>query len=119
MRLRIADCGLRIITTVISATKYGLLCFEQASIMRIRNPSALIRNSILLATTFMFGCANGANPAEPAAENPPAHKADQGEKAEQAKMTTAFDGERAFNHVKAQVELGPRPAGSPAIEKTR
>src|SRR5262249_2547631 len=35
------------------------------------------------------------------------------------KMTTLFDAERAFNHVKAQVEFGPRPAGSAALEKTR
>ncbi len=91
MRLRIADCGLRV----------------------IRNPM------LLLATMFMFACANGANPSKPAVENSPAHRADQGDKTDKAKKTTAFDGERAFNHVKAQVELGPRPAGSPAIEKTR
>jgi hypothetical protein len=35
------------------------------------------------------------------------------------KQTTAFDGERAFAHVKKQVEFGPRPAGSAALEKTR
>lgn len=33
--------------------------------------------------------------------------------------TTAFDGARAFNHVKAQVAFGPHPAGSAAIEKVR
>ncbi|MFN0083830.1 MAG: M28 family peptidase [Blastocatellia bacterium] len=33
--------------------------------------------------------------------------------------TTRFEAERAFNHVKAQVEFGPRPAGSPALEKAR
>ena len=86
----------------------------------IRNPQSAIRNpALLLATTFMLACANGGNPAKPAVENSPAHKADQGDKSDKAKKTTAFDGERAFNHVKAQVELGPRPAGSPAIEKTR
>ena len=30
-----------------------------------------------------------------------------------------FDGPRAFADLKAMVEIGPRPAGSPAIEKTR
>jgi len=30
-----------------------------------------------------------------------------------------FDGARAFADLKAMVEIGPRPAGSPAIEKTR
>ncbi len=31
----------------------------------------------------------------------------------------AFDGNRAFTHVRAMVALGPRPAGSEALEKTR
>jgi hypothetical protein len=37
----------------------------------------------------------------------------------EAQKTTAFDAERAFKHVKAQVEFGPRPAGSEALAKTR
>jgi Peptidase family M28 len=35
------------------------------------------------------------------------------------KTTTDFDGERAFEHVRKQVEFGPRPAGSAELEKTR
>ena len=31
----------------------------------------------------------------------------------------AFDGARAFEDLRRMVEIGPRPAGSPAIEKTR
>ena len=31
----------------------------------------------------------------------------------------SFSGDRAFSHVKQIVELGPRPIGSPALEKTR
>lgn len=31
----------------------------------------------------------------------------------------AFDGERAFEHVRRQVEIGPRPAGSAELAKTR
>jgi len=30
-----------------------------------------------------------------------------------------FDGARAFNDLRAMVEIGPRPSGTPAIEKTR
>ena len=30
-----------------------------------------------------------------------------------------FDGARAFEDLKAMVALGPRPAGSPALEKNR
>jgi Zn-dependent M28 family amino/carboxypeptidase len=66
----------------------------------------------------MFACANDAGSSKPSVENTPAQKAGAvGE--DKTKKTTAFDGERAFNHVKAQVEFGPRPPGSPAIEKTR
>jgi len=33
--------------------------------------------------------------------------------------TVAFDGQRAFEHVRRQVEFGPRPAGSAELAKTR
>ena len=102
MRLRIADFGLRI-------SDCGLRNFRPRSV--IRNPL------LLLATAFMFACANGANSDKPTAENTPAANANQN--ADKVKTTTDFDGERAYNHVKAQVEFGPRPAGSAAIEKTR
>jgi Zn-dependent M28 family amino/carboxypeptidase len=32
---------------------------------------------------------------------------------------TAFDGSRAYDHLRQVVSFGPRPAGSPAIERTR
>ena len=34
-------------------------------------------------------------------------------------QTPKFDGARAFADLKAMVDIGPRPSGSPAIEKTR
>jgi glutaminyl-peptide cyclotransferase len=90
----------------------------------IRNPQSAIKKSairnltLLIVASLLFACANGAGSSKPAVENTPAPKTGaEGE--EKTKKTTAFDGERAFNHVKAQVEFGPRPAGSPAIEKTR
>src|SRR5215510_5547386 len=30
-----------------------------------------------------------------------------------------FDGDRAFEHVRKQVQFGPRPPGSPELEKAR
>jgi peptidase M28-like protein len=36
-----------------------------------------------------------------------------------AKSNSDFDGDRAFEHVRKQVEFGPRPAGSAELEKTR
>ncbi|HET9478066.1 MAG TPA: M28 family peptidase [Pyrinomonadaceae bacterium] len=34
-------------------------------------------------------------------------------------IPTAFNGERAMDHARKQVEFGPRPPSSPALEKTR
>src|SRR5262245_44109337 len=34
-------------------------------------------------------------------------------------IPTAFNGERAMEHVRKQIEFGPRPPGSPQLEKTR
>lgn len=43
-----------------------------------------------------------------------------GKSSEEASLKpTDFSGERAFEHVRKQVEFGPRPAGSPAIKKLR
>lgn len=39
--------------------------------------------------------------------------------AETQTKTTEFDAARAYEHVKAQIDLGPRPAGSPANAKLR
>ena len=34
-------------------------------------------------------------------------------------IPTAFNGERAMDHVRKQIDFGPRPPGSPQLEKTR
>src|SRR5918992_2258416 len=34
-------------------------------------------------------------------------------------IPSAFNGERALAHVRKQIEFGPRPPGSPQLEKTR
>ena len=34
-------------------------------------------------------------------------------------IPTAFNGQRALDHVRKQIEFGPRPPGSPQLEKTR
>lgn len=36
-----------------------------------------------------------------------------------APIPTAFNGERAMDHVRQQIEFGPRPPSSPELEKTR
>ncbi|MGH9844262.1 MAG: M28 family peptidase [Blastocatellia bacterium] len=69
---------------------------------------------LILIATFATACSDPAVRTQPAAS--PAPTVEPQKKSE---TTTAFDGERALNHVKVQVEFGPRPAGSPALEKTR
>jgi len=69
--------------------------------------------AIFFLTATLLACQNNSSSPRPVAESAPAASPANG------KQASAFDGERAFNHVKAQVAFGPRPAGSAAIEKTR
>ena len=71
---------------------------------------------LILIVTFATACSDGQATTKPAAVTTTTAPV---EPEKTKKTTTAFDGERAFNHVKAQIGFGPRPAGSPAIEKTR
>lgn len=65
-----------------------------------------------LLAGFLLACSGGSTPINPPADAP-------SPTVEAKSKTTAFDGARAFEHVKKQVEFGPRPAGSEAVEKTR
>src|SRR5262245_11791350 len=85
--------------------------------MRLRIADCGLQITGLLIAAVLLACAGGASSSKPSVENAPAPTV--GAEKEDKTKTTAFDGERAFNHVKAQVEFGPHPAGSPAIEKTR
>lgn len=62
-----------------------------------------------------FACANQAVSKRPQIEGTPSTAIALDKK----QRTTSFDAERAFAHVKAHVAFGPRPPGSPAIERTR
>ena len=62
----------------------------------------------LALSLMLFGCPSAPNkPTEPNS-SPPA-----------SSSKTDFDGERALEYVRKQVEFGPRPAGSAELEKTR
>lgn len=67
---------------------------------------------LLVVPLVLLGCPSGTNKSveeassRPAAESTPRYASD-------------FDGGRAFEQVRKQVEFGPRPAGSAALEKTR
>lgn len=72
-----------------------------------------MRLAIIASLLISLACSSGSE-----SKVPPV-AADAPSPAAQANKTTPFDADRAFAHVKAQVDLGPRPAGSPAIERTR
>ena len=77
-------------------------------------PNRLIPLCLLACAALAFACANeAASPAAPAASVTPAATTDT------TPQKTPFDGERALGHVRTQVNFGPRPAGSAALEKTR
>src|SRR5438128_12555093 len=57
----------------------------------------------------LFGCPGNNNRTEVNSPTPEAAKSKK----------TDFDGERAFEYVRKQVEFGVRPPGSPELEKTR
>ncbi len=75
--------------------------------------------AILLIAASAMACQNDAASTNSVAASSPVPTVDSIAAPDKTPKTTAFDAERAFNHVKAQVEFGPRPAGSAAIEKTR
>src|SRR5512138_1598007 len=64
----------------------------------------------LILPLSLLGCPSNKN--QPSASTPTANSP-------APKTTTDFDGDRAFEHVRKQVEFGPRPAGSAELEKTR
>src|SRR5262249_25083490 len=110
VRLRIADCGLRICRP--QSTIYNWAGRNQAKISKnmfsIRNYSqsrAAIRNmGLLIIAMLMLACADSASSSKNSVESAPAPVAgaEKSGNDDKTKTTTAFDGERAFNHVKAQ-----------------
>src|SRR5436190_19771305 len=76
---------------------------------RLRQPTRLMLIIVSLAFSLLLvGCPGTPNkPTEVNSAPPaPATKSD-------------FDGDRAFEFVRKQVEFGPRPPGTPELEKTR
>lgn len=73
----------------------------------LSNSSRFLAFTFVLTLLFLLlGCPGSTNkPVDGASPSPPA-KSD-------------FDGDRAFEQVRKQVEFGPRPAGSAELEKTR
>jgi len=75
----------------------------------LKNPSRFLALAFVLALLFpLLGCPSSGNKPADISSTPLASAA-----------KSAFDGDRAFEHVRKQVEFGPRPPGSPELEKTR
>ena len=91
-------------------------------IARTLLPSALKITSahkrFLVSLTLLLvlaGCQNPPAPTQNASPSP----APSASPSSQSKSGSAFDGQRAFEQVRKQVEFGPRPAGSEELAKTR
>ncbi len=75
----------------------------------LKNPSRFLALAFVLTFLFLLlGCPSSTNKPADGSSTPPASAA-----------KSDFDGDRAFEHVRKQVEFGPRPPGSPELEKTR
>src|SRR5712692_5155430 len=69
---------------------------------------------LVILPLTLIGCPSGAN--KPVDMRP---ATSTNSSSSPARITSDFDGERAFQHVRMQVEFGPRPPGSAELEKTR
>jgi Zn-dependent M28 family amino/carboxypeptidase len=70
---------------------------------------------LLALPSFLNGCQNPPAPTAPNQNAVPTPSPS----ASPTPTGTAFDGQRAFEHVRKQVEFGPHPAGSEELAKTR
>jgi glutaminyl-peptide cyclotransferase len=76
---------------------------------RLRNPSRFLALAVVvIVPLLLLGCPGNPNKPADNSATPPA-----------ASAKSDFDGDRAFEQVRKQVEFGPRPAGSAELEQTR
>lgn len=69
----------------------------------------------LLSPLLLAACPKNHPPPQPQARVSRSSRSAEG----LAPIPTAFNGERAMDHVRKQIEFGPRPPSSPELEKTR
>lgn len=87
---------------------------RRAPMMRLRFSLPIF----VLASLALMGCSgNSTNNANAVVQSSPTPAATPTAPASTA--NTAFDGERAFEYVRKQVEFGPRPAGTQELARTR
>jgi glutaminyl-peptide cyclotransferase len=81
-----------------------------ASALRTKNS----RRALVLALIFVISLLSAS-----CRESPAPNQNGVAQPSPSPTPTVAFDGQRAFEHVRRQVEFGPRPAGSAELAKTR
>ena len=74
---------------------------------------------VLLLLTLVFAACNGNAPNNNAQGNSNASSPAASPTTAAAQTRPSFDGQRAFEHVRRMVEIGPRPAGSAELARTR
>jgi hypothetical protein len=74
---------------------------------------------LLTLSLSLAGCKNNPAPTNNGGNQPPSTATTSTPTPAPQAQTAAFDGERAFEHVRKQVDIGPRPAGSEALARTR
>jgi Zn-dependent M28 family amino/carboxypeptidase len=77
----------------------------------------LVGAFLVLASSSLIGCTEG--PEAKSMSAPTNDRTVAPTSVAQTAPTPAFDGKRAWEHLRAQVGFGPRPSGSPAIVETR
>ena len=78
------------------------------SLTALMNSSRLLALAVVLTVPFLLLACPSGGPSKTAESTPPP-----------ASAKSDFDGDRAFELVRKQVEFGPRPAGSAELEQTR
>jgi Zn-dependent M28 family amino/carboxypeptidase len=95
---------------------------RQQPASRRRSRASGAQHSVLLLLAVLgplglLACPNKAEPGDPGRAAPTAPAASPADSPNG--LAAAFDGERAFAHVRQMVEIGPRPAGSAELARTR
>jgi glutaminyl-peptide cyclotransferase len=85
------------------------------SAFRLRVDTAALALGLLTLALFLSGCPKG----DPPSNLRQGTSNSSAEASPSAPGAVAFDGERAMEHVKKQMEIGPRVPGSPELAKTR
>ncbi len=87
----------------------GTMTTDSAPNERLKSsPRFLVLAFVLVAPFILLGCPSNTNKPAEGSVTPST-----------APAKSDFDGDRAFEQVRKQVEFGPRPAGSAELEKTR